>query len=61
MTFLPTNQGSGQVSANVDSTNANFGAQNFPASPNFGSGETSTATFEQDLNALNIGTAVPTT
>jgi hypothetical protein len=59
MTYIPTNQGSGNVTATIDSTVANFGAVNFPHSPNFGSGESSTETYEQDLNALNIGTTVP--
>ena len=59
MTFIPTNQGSGNVTATTNTTNADFGAKNFPNSPNFSTGESSTKTYEQDLNVLNIGTAVP--
>jgi len=55
MTYIPTNQGSGPVSANVDSTNANFGATNFPSSPNT-DGDTSTEIYLLDLNNANIGT-----
>lgn len=57
MTFIPTNQGSGNVTANIDNTVANFGAKNFPNSPNFGTGESSTETYEiASLNVLNLAT-----
>jgi hypothetical protein len=42
----------------IDLTNANFGATNFPPSPN-SSGKTSTAVYETTLNISNIGKPVP--
>jgi hypothetical protein len=60
MTYIPTSSGSGNVTATIDNTVANFGAVNFPASPNFATGDSSTETFEiTALNVLNTGTVVP--
>jgi hypothetical protein len=62
MTFIPQPPfGTGApVNATTDTTNANFGATNFPHSPNFSSGKTSTQGYEAKLNVLNVGTKPPT-
>ena len=59
MTFIPTSVGSGNVTATTDNTVSNFGAKNFPNSPNT-DGDSSTETFEiTALNVLNLSTSVP--
>jgi hypothetical protein len=61
MTFTPTAPfgTGGSVNATIDLTVANSGATNFPNSPNFSNGKTSTAVFQQTLNVSNIGKPVP--
>ena len=61
MSFTPNAPfGTGaNVTATVDSTIANFGATNFPHSPNFAISETSTAEYLLSLNNANIGKTVP--
>lgn len=60
MTYLPTSGGTGgNVTATVDLTDANFGAENFPNSPNYSISITSTAEYLESLNVLNSETTVP--
>jgi hypothetical protein len=57
MTYIPTSVGSGNVTATVDNAVSNFGAVNFPRSPNFSTGDSSTETYEiTSLNVLNLAT-----
>jgi hypothetical protein len=49
----------GNVTATTSTVNADFGAKNFPNSPNFGSSVTSTATRLLTINAENLGSTPP--
>jgi hypothetical protein len=61
MTFTPTAPfgTGGNVTATTSTVNADFGAKNFPNSPNFGISVTSTATRLLTINTQNLGTTPP--
>lgn len=50
----------GPVNATTSTVNTDFGAKNFPNSPNFSTGRSSTATDLLTANSRNLGTKPPT-